>query len=97
MAEARKQHRSKVLGSYVILRHGEGADTMTWPHPGDPQELQHRLRYGPPLSKAEQRVVASYMEAYAHLIDMARRDRDERVAELRAAVNQPRGQERDRG
>lgn len=97
MVEGKKQHRSKVLGSYVILRQGEAADQMTWPHPGDPQELQHRLRYGPPLSEAEQRVVASYMEAYSYLINLPRRTRDERVAEIRHAVTQPRAQEGDRG
>lgn len=58
---------------------------MTWPNPSDPNGVQWRLRYGTP-TRADQLVAASFMHAYAHLIDMPRREREVRVRQIRAAV-----------
>ena len=65
-------------------------DGMTWPDPTDPTGVQWRLRYGPqPPSREDAMVAASFMHAYAHLIDLPRRERDERIRQIREHVNPP--------
>lgn len=61
---------------------------MTWPNPTDPADVQWRLRYGQP-SKADLLVAASFMHAYAHLIDLPQRERNQRVNQIRASVTSP--------
>lgn len=63
-------------------------DGMTWPNPADPAEVQWRLRYGQP-SKVDLLVAASFMHAYAHLIALPQRERNERVRQIRASVIPP--------
>lgn len=60
----------------------------TWPNPNDPNEVQWRLRYGTP-SKEDLLVAASAMHAYAHLIELPERRRNERVGQIRALVKRP--------
>lgn len=62
-------------------------DGMTWPNPADPDEVQWRLRYGPqPPSREDLLTAASFMHAYAHLIDLPQRERNERVRQIRQQV-----------
>lgn len=63
-------------------------DGMTWPNPTDPNDVQWRLRYGQP-SKADLLVAASFMHAYAHLIDLPERERNRLVTAVRAMVTPP--------
>lgn len=57
-------------------------DGMTWPNPTDPNEVQWRLRYGQP-NKEDLLVAASFMHAYAHLIELPQRARNQRVSEIK--------------
>jgi len=61
---------------------------MCWPNPTDPAMVQWRLRYGSP-SHTDLMVAASFMHAYAHLIDLPRRERDQRVSQIRDRVIPP--------
>jgi len=58
---------------------------MTWPNPTDPNDVQWRLRYGTPRRR-DILVAASFMHAYAHLIDLPQRERNERVSQIRAVA-----------
>lgn len=60
-------------------------DGMTWPNPTDPNNVQWRLRYGIP-SRQDLLAAASFMHAYAHLIDLPQRERNQRVSQIRANV-----------
>lgn len=62
-------------------------DGMTWPNPVDPNGVQWRLRYGTP-SKSDLLVAASFMHAYSHLIELPRREREQRISALRAAATE---------
>jgi hypothetical protein len=62
-------------------------DGMTWPNPADPTGVQWRLRYGPqPPSREDVLAAASFMHAYAHLIDLPQRERNQRVSQIRVAT-----------
>lgn len=82
--------KPKVLGSYIKLPCPTKRDPknfMVWPNPLDPAELKYRLRYGPPLTANEQRVAASYLEAYHYLVTaLPQRTRNTRCSELKAAL-----------
>lgn len=71
----------------VRRRHPRGDEEPgpTWPNPADPKLVQWRLRYGTP-SRSDLLVAASFMHAYAHLIDLPRRERDQRIAQIRSEV-----------
>jgi hypothetical protein len=60
-------------------------DGMTWPNPTDPRDVQWRLRYGTP-TREDILAAASFMHAYAHLIDLPQRERNQRVSAIRAAA-----------
>lgn len=78
--------RSRIPRS-AYLRIGEPGkplDSMTWPNPGDPGEVQWRLRYGSP-DQADLLFAAAVMSAYAHLFDMPRRVRDLRFRQVKNA------------
>lgn len=85
------ERQPKVDGSYVLLpdpssRDGKGY--TVWPHPLDPKELQYRLRYGLPLTRGEQLVVASYLEAYRYLVTaLPQRTRNKRCSEIKGAID----------
>ena len=65
-------------------------DGMTWPNPADPNEVQWRLRYGPqPPSREDVLAAASFMHAYAHLINLPQRERNERVLQIREHATTP--------
>ena len=61
---------------------------MTWPNPDDPKGVQWRLRYGTP-SREDLLVAASTMHAYAHLISLTQRERNNRVSQIRSASTRP--------
>lgn len=60
-------------------------DGMTWPNPDDPAEVQWRLRCGDPC-KHDLLAAAQFMHAYAHLVGMPGRERDQRVRQIRDAA-----------
>lgn len=59
-------------------------DGMTWPHPGDPGEVEWTLRYGTP-TREQLNVAASMVAAYKQLIEDPQRRRNEKVAGVRRA------------
>ena len=69
-------------GSYLRF------DEMTWPNPDDPGEVEYALRYGS-LKRSHELVAASFIAAYRQLVNLPRRERDERVAAIRAAQEDP--------
>ena len=84
--QGEKERPAKVRNSYVCLP-DQSRGWMTWPNPADPEELQHRLRYGPPLNSSEQLLAASYLEAYAYLVlQLPQRTRNQRCSEIKAAL-----------
>ena len=65
-------------------------DGMTWPNPSDPNESQWRIRYGQP-SREDLMFAASVMHAYAHLISLPQRERNERIRQIRGRITPPEG------
>jgi hypothetical protein len=62
-------------------------EDMCWPDPTDPRELGWRLRYAPDgLTRRDQLVLASIVEAYSSLVCMDSRTRQRRVMQLRDVV-----------
>lgn len=62
-------------------------EDMCWPDPSDPRELAYRLRYSPAgLSRRDQLVLASIVDAYNSLVCMDSRTRQRRVMQLREAA-----------
>ncbi len=57
-------------------------DDMTWPNPTDPSGVEWQLRYGTP-SRMDLLVAASFISAYANLIELPVRERNKRVAQMR--------------
>lgn len=65
--------------SYLVF------DGMTWPNPTDPKDVAWRLTYGEP-SRSDILVATSFMRAYAHLIELPTRERNQRVTQIRKAL-----------
>ena len=76
----------EVKGGYVLLPCDPPKGLMVWPNPSDPNELQYRLRYGPPLTASEQLQAASHLEAYSYLVGLDQRTRNKRCSEIKAAL-----------
>lgn len=65
-------------------------DGMTWPNPADPDGVEWRLRHGvQPPTRQDVLTAASFMHAYAHLIHLPRREREERIRQIRAQIIPP--------
>lgn len=64
-------------------------DIMRWPDPADPEEVEWRLHHHsyPILEdrRRDERVAASYMNAYRALIAMPQRLRNQRIEQIKRA------------
>jgi hypothetical protein len=79
-------------GSHIEIPEGEdGPGAMVWPNPVRAGEISYRLRYGPELTRSEQLVAASALDAYHYLLvepTLTQRIRNQRVKEIRSALEQ---------
>jgi hypothetical protein len=57
---------------------------MCWPNPGDPHEVEWRLRYGT-LMREDLLYAASVIHAYAHLFDLPQKARNKRIEQIKEA------------
>lgn len=80
---------ARLNGSYVLLPDPSDPEgILVWPNPADPNEVEHRLRYGKP-TRSDLLVAASQMAAYRYMVmELSQRVRNQRVSELRAALTQ---------
>lgn len=62
-------------------------ETLVWPHPYDPDELQWRLRNGEP-TKADLLVAASYVAIYTHIFDLPQKVRNKRIEQIKKVSEQ---------
>lgn len=56
-------------------------DGMTWPDPSDPEEISYQLTWGD--AESVRLIAASYVRAYAALVEMPQRRRATIIRELR--------------
>jgi hypothetical protein len=64
-------------------------DGMAWPNPNDPHEIEWALRYGTP-SREQMLAAASFIAAYRQLVDLPTRERNKRIASIRAGCGRSR-------
>lgn len=62
-------------------------ESMTWPNPADPLDVEWTLRYGTP-TRAQLRVAASMIMAYKQLVADSVRSRNAKVSALKNAIGQ---------
>lgn len=84
---ASRQLRRRASGRQTMSDRPSGYVTIEdtcWPDPTDPRELGWRLRYAPGgLTRRDELVLASIVEAYSSLVCMDSRTRQRRVMQLR--------------
>lgn len=73
--------------SYLEVRGGpHRSDLMTWPNPADPDDVAWRLLHNATIARQDVVIAASFIQAYAALIDLPQKARNQRIEQIKQAM-----------